>query len=116
MTGSSVLFDAPGPRAKVRNWIATGVTVLVVALALLFVGIQLWAKDQLEWAKWEPFITPNVWENYIVPGIEGTLKAAALSIVLAGVLGGVLGVGRLSSHGWISRPCAVFVEFFRAVP
>ena len=116
MSGSSVLFDAPGPRAKVRNWIATGVTVLVVAVVLVYIGLELWAKDQLAWAKWEPFVTPNVWENYILPGIEGTLKAAALSIVFAGILGVALGVGRLSTHGWISRPCAVFVEFFRAVP
>lgn len=116
MTGSSVLFDAPGPRAKVRNIIATVATVLVVILVLVFVGIELWDKDQLQWAKWEPFITPNVWENYIIPGIEGTLKAAALSIVFAGILGVALGVGRLSTHKWISAPCAVFVEFFRAVP
>jgi len=116
MTGSSVLFDAPGPRAKVRNIIATIVTVLVVILVIAYVGRELAAKGQLAWAMWEPFITPNVWENYIIPGIEGTLKAAALSIVLAGILGVALGVGRLSTHKWISTPCAVFVEFFRAVP
>ena len=116
VSGSSVLFDAPGPRARVRNHLATAVTVLVVGAVLVFIGIELWAKDQLTWAKWEPFVTPNVWENYIIPGIEGTLKAAALSIVLARILGVALGVGRLSTHAWISRPCAVFVEFFRAVP
>ena len=44
------------------------------------------------------------------------MKAAGLSIVLAGILGVALGVGRLSPHRWISSPCAVFVEFFRAVP
>ncbi|MGO4445857.1 amino acid ABC transporter permease [Mycobacterium sp. 2YAF39] len=116
MSGSSILFDAPGPRAKVRNYIATGITVLAFIAVLVFVGIELAAKGQLEWAKWEPFITPNVWENYLIPGIEGTLKAAGLSIVLAGILGVVLGVGRLSTHSWINKPCAVFVEFFRAVP
>jgi len=39
-----------------------------------------------------------------------------VSIVLALALGFVLGVGRLSAHPAISWPCAVFVEFFRAVP
>lgn len=116
MTGSSILFDAPGPRAKVRNIIATVVTVLVLILVVVYVGIELAAKGQLEWAKWEPFFTANVWENYLIPGVEGTLKAAALSIVLAGILGVALGIGRLSMHKWISAPCAVFVEFFRAVP
>jgi glutamate transport system permease protein len=46
----------------------------------------------------------------------GTLKAAGLSIVLALILGLLLGVGRMSSHAAIQRPCAVFVELFRAIP
>lgn len=116
MSSASVLFDAPGPRARVRNNISTAITVVVVLAALAFVGYELWTKDQFQWAKWEPFVTPNVWENYIIPGIEGTLKAAALSIVLALILGVALGIGRLSTHTLIRWPCAVFVEFFRAVP
>ena len=115
MSGSSVLFDAPGPRARVRNHLATAVTVLVVGRCSSSSASNS-GQRPTEWAKWEPFVTPNVWENYIIPGIEGTLKAAALSIVLARILGVALGVGRLSTHAWISRPCAVFVEFFRAVP
>ena len=51
-----------------------------------------------------------------MPGVQGTLTAAAVSIVLALVLGFVLGVGRMSTHGAISWVCAVIVEFFRAVP
>lgn len=116
MSSSSVLFDAPGPRARVRNHISTAITVVIVVAVLAFVGYQLWTKDQFTAAKWEPFVTPDVWVNYIVPGIEGTLKAAAMSIVFALVLGVALGVGRLSTHAAIRVPCAVFVEFFRAVP
>lgn len=116
MSGASVLFDAPGPRARIRNHIATAVTLLVIVAVVGFIGMQLWSKDQLQAAKWEPFVTPNVWANYIIPGIEGTLKAAGLSIVLALILGVALGVGRLSTHTVIRWPCAVFVEFFRAVP
>jgi glutamate transport system permease protein len=116
VSGASVLFDAPGPRARVRNHFATAVTVLVVVGIVIFLGLQLARKKQLEWAKWEPFVTPNVWENYILPGIQGTLTAAGLSIVLAGALGILLGIGRLSTHSLIRVPCAVFVEFFRAVP
>ena len=67
-------------------------------------------------AKWEPFLTGNLWKTYVLPGIQGTLTAAAVSIVLALVLGFVLGVGRLSRHGGIRWLCSVIVEFFRAVP
>jgi len=115
MSGS-VLFDAPGPRARMRNWVVTGVTVVIALLVIWVVSSKLSQKGQLTAAKWEPFLTANLWKTYILPGIQGTLAAAAVSIVLALVLGAVLGVGRLSSHRAIRWPCAVFVEFFRAVP
>jgi len=112
----SVLFDAPGPRALVRNRIFNVVTALVIALVIWVVYAQLNAKGQLTAAKWEPFLTANLWKTYILPGVQGTLTAAAVSIVLALALGFLLGVGRLSNHPAIRWPSAVFVEFFRAVP
>ncbi len=116
MSSASVLFDAPGPRARVRNWGITAVTLVITLLVLWVVYSKLDAKGQLDAAKWEPFLTANLWKTYILPGVQGTLAAAAVSIVLALVLGFVLGVGRLSGHRAIRWPCAVFVEFFRAVP
>jgi glutamate transport system permease protein len=116
MTGSSVLFDAPGPRALIRNRIISVVAVVLTLLALWVVYSKFEAKGQLTAAKWEPFLTANLWKTYLLPGIQGTLTAAAVSIVLALVLGFLLGVGRLSHQPVISWFCAVFVEFFRAVP
>jgi glutamate transport system permease protein len=116
MTGSSVLFDAPGPRALIRNRIISVVAVVLTLLALWVVYSKFEAKGQLTAAKWEPFLTANLWKTYLLPGIQGTLTAAAVSIVLALVLGFLLGVGRLSNQPVISWFCAVFVEFFRAVP
>ncbi len=116
MTGASVLFDAPGPRARLRNHLISAVTVVIVALAAWVVYSRLEAKGQLTAAKWEPFLTANLWTTYVLPGIEGTLKAAAVSIVLALALGFVLGVGRLSTHTAIRWFSSVIVEFFRAVP
>jgi glutamate transport system permease protein len=52
----------------------------------------------------------------VLPGIQGTLTAAAVSIVLALLLGFALGVGRLSHHNGVRWTCSVIVEFFRAVP
>jgi len=114
--GSSVLFDAPGRRARARNNIITAVTVVVLALVAWVVYSKLSAKGQLTAAKWEPFLTANLWKTYVLPGIQGTLTAAAISIVLAGVLGLVLGVGRLAPSAPLRWVCSVFVEFFRAVP
>jgi len=99
-----------------RNRVISAVTLVVAAIVLVAVVAKLAGKGQLTAAKWEPFLTANLWKTYVLPGIEGTLTAAALSIVLALVLGFLLGVGRLSHNGAIRWPCAVVVEFFRAVP
>ncbi len=116
MSGASVLFDAPGPRARVRNRFVTAVSLVLVVLAAWVIYSRLETKGQLTAAKWEPFLTANLWKTYVLPGVQGTLTAAAVSIVLALLLGFVLGVGRLSQHGGIRWTCSVIVEFFRAVP
>jgi glutamate transport system permease protein len=115
MSGS-VLFDAPGPRARVRNHVISAITAVVALLVIWVVYSRLEAKGQLDAAKWKPFLTSNLWVTYVLPGVQGTLTAAAVSIVLALALGFVLGVGRLSTHNVIRWVCSVFVEFFRAVP
>ncbi|HEX4586611.1 MAG TPA: amino acid ABC transporter permease [Mycobacterium sp.] len=116
MTGSSVLFDAPGPRARIRNRLVSAIAVVVTLLVLWVVFSKLEAKGQLTAAKWAPFLTANLWKTYILPGVQGTLTAAAVSIVLALALGFALGVARLSTHPVIRWSSSVFVEFFRAVP
>jgi glutamate transport system permease protein len=115
MSGS-VLFDAPGPRARVRNGVITAITVLLALLALWVVYSRLQVKGQLTAEKWEPFLTANLWTTYIMPGVKGTLTAAGVSIVLALALGLLLGVGRLSRVLPVRWLCSVVVEFFRAVP
>jgi glutamate transport system permease protein len=112
----TVLFDAPGPRARARNRVFNAVTAMVILLVLWIAYSKLESKGQLQAAKWEPFLTVNLWKNFILPGIQGTLIAAAISIVLAGALGLVLGVGRLSTTTPIRWVSSVLVEFFRAVP
>ena len=113
---SSVLFDAPGPRARVRNRVISGVTLTLLALLAWAVISRLADKGQLTPAKWRPFTTGDLWKTYVLPGIVGTLTAAAVSIVLALILGFLLGVGRLSPTRAIRWPCAVIVEIFRAIP
>jgi glutamate transport system permease protein len=111
-----VLFDAPGPRARRRHAILTGVGVLLAAAVLYVVVSRLREKDQLGPELWKPFLTAEVWTEYIVPGLIGTLRAAAISIVLALVFGLAFGMGRLSQNLLLRSFCGVVVEFFRAVP
>ncbi|MFK0118854.1 amino acid ABC transporter permease [Streptomyces sp. NPDC090994] len=114
---SSVLYDAQGPRAKRRNVVLTAVFVVALAALLWWVITTLQDKGQLEWAKWEMFFTgTEAWSTYIWPGLENTLKAAALAVVIALPLGAVFGIARLSDHAWVRIPAGIVVEFFRSIP
>ncbi|WP_395573413.1 amino acid ABC transporter permease [Streptomyces sp. BK79] len=114
---SSVLYDAQGPRAKRRNVLFTVVFFLAFAALLWWVISTLTDKGQLEWAKWEMFFTSGEpWSTYIWPGLENTLKAAGLAVVIALPLGAVLGIARMSDHAWVRIPAAIVVEFFRSIP
>lgn len=116
MSAHTVLFDAPGPKARRRHLM---LTVLGVLLAVGLVAVVVWKfkeQGQLEPSMWSSLFQPVVWTAYILPGIVSTLKAAAVSIVLAMAFGLVFGMGRLSSSAPIRWACGVVVEFFRAVP
>lgn len=114
---AGVLFDAPGPRARRRHAILAGVGVLVAIGTIAIALRKMGQAGQLEPALWTPFFTDRaVWRDYLLPGIWGTLKAAAISIVLAGVFGVLFGIGRLSGNGPVRWVCGVVVEFFRSVP
>lgn len=114
---ASVLFDAPGPRARRRHLLLTAVGA-VALLAILYVIIHKLADaQQLQGAMWKPFVTDgSLWANYLVPGLIGTAKAAVLAIVGAGLFGIVLGLGRLSQNRLLRWLSGIIVEFFRAVP
>ncbi|GIF75804.1 amino acid ABC transporter permease [Asanoa siamensis] len=116
MNGETVLYDHPGPRAKVRNAILTVVFGALILALLYWIYRQFDEKGQFTKVLWEPFLQGDVWKNFILPGIEGTLKAAATAMVLALAFGLIFSIGRLSEHRWISVPAGVVVEFFRAVP
>jgi glutamate transport system permease protein len=113
----SVLYDAPGPRARRRNVLYTIGFFVVLALGAWWVLSVLFDKDQLKWDLWKPFFTStDVWTTWLLPGLYDTITMAVLAMVIALPLGAAMGIGRLSEHRWISAPAGVFVEFFRAIP
>jgi glutamate transport system permease protein len=116
MSTQSVLYDAPGPKAKARNWLYSVLFVLVLLLVAYFVYHGFDQKGQWAGALWKPFVEGSTWTQFLLPGLVNTLKAAALSIVIALPIGALLGIGRLSEHKWVRVPVGAVVEFFRAIP
>jgi glutamate transport system permease protein len=92
------------------------VTVVVIVAVVWVAMAKLIAKGQLTAQNWEPFSTADLWRTYILPGAQGTLTAAALSIVLALALGIILGVGRMSIRRVVSSVSGTVVELLRALP
>ncbi|GGM34457.1 glutamate ABC transporter permease [Micromonospora sonchi] len=116
MSTTSVLYDHPGPRARVRN------TVLSVVFGVALLGLLYWIYTKFDQANqweprlWEPFTRSTTWTQFILPGLWATLKAAVVGMLLSLAFGIVFAVGRISDHRWISVPAGAVVEFFRAVP
>lgn len=117
MSAPSVLYDAPGPRAKQRNVLYAILFVAVFALVAYLVLAAMNDKNQLDWDKWSPYLADfDSWTTYLLPGLKGTLIAAGLSILMALPIGALFGIARLSDHAWIAKTAGTLVEFFRAIP
>lgn len=115
MSGS-VLFDAPGPKTRLRHRIFTVVGIAVVLGVLAYLLLRFQQKDQFEYVKWEPFFTPSYIKVILVDGVLQTLKMAFSAIIAAVAFGIVFGIGKLSVHRWVRWPSWLVVEFWRAVP
>ncbi|MBC7302042.1 MAG: amino acid ABC transporter permease [Nocardia sp.] len=116
MSGASVLFDAPGPRARLRHNLYSVLVVLVLVGAGWWLYDAFADKDQFTAAKWKPFLETEIWETYILPGLEGTLTAAVISIVGSVFFGMIFGILRLSDHAWVRWVAGSVVELARAIP
>ncbi len=113
---SSVLYDAAGPQARRRTLIGTVLGSLFIAALLAVAVLRLAENNQLEADKYTPFLEEPALYSLLWEGLQATLKAAAYGLVLASVLGVLLGVGRLSARPWIRIPAIAVIEFFRGIP
>ncbi|WKG07716.1 amino acid ABC transporter permease [Nocardia sp. PE-7] len=116
MSGASVLFDAPGPRARLRHKLYSVLVVVVLVAAGWWLYDAFADKGQFTAAKWKPFLESEIWETYLLPGLEGTLTAAAISIVGSVFFGMIFGILRLSDHAWVRWVAGTIVELARAIP
>jgi len=114
----AVLFDVPGPRARLTYRVVGVLAVLALLglLALVVRGLANPADNQFAPEKWAPFLDPVSWTAYLLPGLLATLEAAGIAVVLSLVVGLVLGIGRLSRSRVLRAVCGLYVEFFRSVP
>jgi glutamate transport system permease protein len=120
---SSVLYDAPGPRARRRAMLGSIIGGAFVLLVLVLVYRQLDERGQWEAERWQVFTDPpmgqtadDVWNSLLVTGLGATAKAAGVAALLAAVSGVILSIGRMARPALIRLPTTVVIEFFRGLP
>jgi general L-amino acid transport system permease protein len=65
---------------------------------------------------WLAYSPKNTYLRAFIVGLVNTLRVAVIGIMLATVLGTVIGIARLSSNWLLSRLAAVYVEVLRDLP
>ena len=124
MTGTSVLFDAPGPRARRVSLILSILSLVAILGLVVWVGMLLAAPREsggitlpgmFDPSRWNIFADPQVWTS-IGRGVVATLQAAAVAAVGAIILGIVFSLMRSSSIAWVRIPTAWLLEFLRGMP
>jgi glutamate transport system permease protein len=112
---SNVLFDVPGPSARIRYRTYAAVGIVAVVAFLGFVGYRFYDTGQFTARKWEWLEYAQV-QSDLANAVLSTLQAFAAAAVLALIFGAIFAAGRLSDHAWIRRIAGFVVEFFRAIP
>ena len=118
MSAQTVLFDAPGPKARRRH------AILAVARRARRCSRRLWLvmrkmarPTSSQGYMWAPSSrTRRSGRNTCSPACGTRSRRAILSVIFAVVFGLVFGIGRLSplrAVRWVVRRV---VEFFRSVP
>ncbi|MFL6143324.1 MAG: amino acid ABC transporter permease [Labedaea sp.] len=112
---TSVLFDAPGPKARVRHRILAVVGLLALLGVVGYVVWRFYDSGQFKPRLWEWLEFKQVQED-LAAALTATLAAFAAGAVLALAFGAVFAAGRLSEHRWARIVSGFVVELFRAIP
>ena len=112
---ASVLFDAPGPKARVRNILYTVLGAAALLGGVVWVILRLDAKGEFDPALWDIFNYAGIRQN-ILEALLATLKVFALAGVFSLVFAVFLCVARLSDHKPVRWAAVVFIDLFRSIP
>ena len=121
MSGSSVLYDAPGPRARRRAAVLGLLASVAVGILIALAVKRLAEQGQFSSALWGPILNPSdesfplVWK-LLGKGVLATLTAAVLAISFSLLIGGVVGVARMMLGRRARMPIVGVIELLRGLP
>jgi glutamate transport system permease protein len=118
---TSVLFDAPGPRARRRVLIGSVVAGVALAGVTVLVVQRLADNGQFEGSMWGPFLNPSdesfgpLW-RLLWGGMRATLAAAVWAMAFSFILGTLMAVTRITARPWYRWLVVSVIELLRGVP
>ena len=122
---STVLYDAPGPKAIARSRLLSIVGVILIAAGLVGLILVLGAPTVSAngavqpglWSvtRWDVFSDVQVWRT-LGQGALNTLRMAGVAAVFALALAVLFSFGRASETRWIRVPTTIVLEFVRGMP
>lgn len=123
---TTVLFDAPGPKAIRRSRIISivGAIIIVAGLAALIwflasprtTAAGAVVPGMFDPSRWDIILDGRMWNAIIFRGLAATLRMAVVAAVLAIVVGILFSLARTARTKWIRVPAAILLEFFRGMP
>ncbi len=121
----SVLYDAPGPRARRTARIVSVVVIALLIAGAAWLAVQLASPritaagaaqpSLLDPSRWDILLDVAVWRR-LGSALLGTLAMAGAGAVLAIVIGVLFSFGRTARTAWVRLPVTVVLEFFRGMP
>ena len=121
----SVLYDAPGPRARRRSRMISIVSAILIAAGIAWLIVTLAAPrvtaggstqpGMFDASRWDIFLDLAVWRA-VWRGVLATLQMAAVAAVFALIIGILFSFGRTARSAFIRVPTTVLLEFFRGMP
>ena len=115
ITARDMLYEEPGPKAKLRIRVVTGISLAASAALAVVVIRQFYITGQLDPKYWSFFARATTW-TFLGKGLLGTLEAAIMAGILAFTAGFLLMLGRISRFRILRGICTALIEFTRGVP
>jgi glutamate transport system permease protein len=120
---TSILYDAPGPATRRREFVGS---IVGAGILLVLVGLAVWfaaGRGVFQADRWDVLYDPpkgqtaaDVWRSMLVRGLGATLRAAALAAPLALGLGLALALWRTTRFTALRVPAIAVIELFRGLP
>jgi len=122
---TSVLYDAPGPRARHRARIVSVVVLLLLVVAAVWLVVALASPrvtaagsvqpGLLDPSRWDVFLDLAVWRR-IGAALLNTLRMAGVAAVIAIGIGVLFSFVRAARSPVVRIPSTIVLEFFRGMP